>query len=278
MRLAIEAGEATHKLAAELGIRGVPVGAEEVVDKGGAIVRDQLEEKGLVPCQIGAFGLNPIRPQASAVSLVEQAIEQTGPCGCTVVVVPGGSYHQSVFGGWDRRNFTDEAMDTATSTLAPLVARAADHGAILSIEPYIKSVVHSVASFLTLKERIGSHSEIGPDRADALRINVDVTSFYDLRALIDPAPLLHELVPQFAGHAGVVHVKEIGLEEGFHIHAGLKPITDGPTDWELVLKLLKAVVPENCWLLLEHVQNEEEGRSSVAHLRTIAENAGVTLG
>jgi sugar phosphate isomerase/epimerase len=139
---------------------------------------------------------------------------------------------------------------------------------VLSIEPYVKSAVHSAESFLQLKRRVGS---------GALRINLDVTNFYDLRDLIDPGPICREIIPLLAGHVGLVHIKEIRLEEGFHIHAGLAPITAGPTDWRLVLELAAQAAPPDCWVLLEHLSSREEARASVAHLRSLAADAGVSL-
>ena len=278
MRFAIEAGRSTHDLATEHSIRGVPVGADEVIRDGGAAVRERLAAKGLEPCQIGAFGINLIRPTAEGRAQVEGAIDESGPSGCPIVVIPGGSYHESIFGGFDRRNFTGEALLAAAKTLAPLVLRAADAGAVLSIEPYIKSAVHSPEAFVELIDRTATAATRPvADIARTLRLNLDVTNYYDLRDLIDPTPLVRSIVPTYAGHVGLIHIKEIGLDEGFHIHAGLKPITDGPTDWGLVLELAATVADEGCWVLLEHLLSEDEARKSIAHLRYVADRAGVTL-
>jgi hypothetical protein len=80
-----------------------------------------------------------------------------------------------------------------------------------------------------------------------------------------------------AGHYGLGHVKGVALKEGFHIHAALTPITEDPTDWAQVLRLMSPHMPEDSWTILEHVLSPEEGRASVAHLRAAAASADVTL-
>jgi hypothetical protein len=55
------------------------------------------------------------------------------------------------------------------------------------------------------------------------------------------------------------------------------PITEDPTDWELVLSLAAPACPASTWLLLEHLLSPEEARSSAAHVREIAGRLGVPL-
>jgi sugar phosphate isomerase/epimerase len=60
---------------------------------------------------------------------------------------------------------------------------------------------------------------------------------------------------------GLIHVKEVGLAEGFHLHAGLVPLGDGPTDWAHFLRLALPHLPADSWLILEHVQAADAARS-----------------
>jgi sugar phosphate isomerase/epimerase len=268
MRFSIEAGADTMELAAKHGISGVPLGADKLLSAGSEEALASLSERGLRPCQISAFGFNTLRPDKEAKAAVEKVIGLAPRVGCSVVVMPGGNYNASQFGGSDKKNFTDDAIDAAANELESLVRAAEDAGVALSIEPYVKGVIHSPAAFKALHGRLSSSS---------LKINLDITNFYDLEALIDPDPVCRKLIPELNGHVGIIHVKDIGLEDGFHIHAGLKPITEGPTDWGLVLELAATAAAPDVWLLLEHVLSKAEANESIAHLRALAADRGITL-
>jgi sugar phosphate isomerase/epimerase len=272
MRLGLEAGKHTLDLAVELGIAGVPISAGQLVDEGLEATLAPLRERGLKVCQIGAFGYNPLSTdrerQAQQAALLEQVIPIAVETGCPYVVINGGNYHPSGFGAGDARNFTDQALDKVAEALTPMLALAERHGAKLSIEPIIKSAVYSPESFLKLHERVAS---------DALRVNVDPTSLYDYWDLWDSKETVRHVCTALAGHYGLGHVKEVALAEGFHIHAGLAPLGAGNTDWAEVLRLMAPHIPEDSWVILEHVATPEEAQNSLDILRAAAQEAGVLL-
>jgi sugar phosphate isomerase/epimerase len=259
-------------LAVEQGIKGVPISMEALVEQGAEATVAALTERGLQVCQIGAFGYNPLstdtETQARKVELLTEAIPLAVGTGCPYIVICGGNYHPSGFGAGDPRNFTDEAMDVLADALEPVVALAEDHGAKITIEAYLKTAIYSADRFLALKERLPS---------DALRCNVDPSSLYTYWDLWDAAGTVRHTCTALAGHYGLVHLKEVALDEGFHIHAGLAPLGAGVTDWTEMLRLIADHVPEDSWVILEHVQTAEEGRASLALLRAAAGEAGVTL-
>lgn len=172
MRLGIEAGPHTVAAARELGIKGVPVDAGDLVAKGAAAVVDPLRAQGLEVCQIGAFGYNPLHPDAAHLArqteLVEKAIDLAPAAGCHYVVINGGNLHASGFGHGFAENFTDQSLERVATGLAPLAKRAESNGVYLCVEPYLKTAVCSAERFLKLAEQVGS---------PALRINIDVTNF-----------------------------------------------------------------------------------------------------
>ncbi len=272
MRLGLEAGEHTHALAMELGIKGVPIAAQQLVSDGVAATLAPIEEKGLQVCQIGAFGYNPLstdkEKQAQQADIVRQAIPLAAETGCPYIVICGGNYHPSGFGAGDPRNFTDAALDELAKALAPMLDLAEQHGAKLTIEPYLKTAIYSPERFLALYDRVQSA---------ALRINIDVTSLYAYWDLWDATETVEHVCTALAGHYGLGHLKEVALEEGFHIHAGLAPIGTGVTDWAGVLRLMAPHVPSDSWVILEHVLSPEEGRRSYTYLQDAAAKAKVTL-
>ncbi|MBN1580832.1 MAG: sugar phosphate isomerase/epimerase [Anaerolineae bacterium] len=272
MRLGLDAGQHTFDLAVEYGIKGVPISADRLAQDGIEATLSPLRERGLVVCQIGAFGYNPLSTdrerQAKQAALLKQVIPIASETGCPYIVICGGNYHPSGFGAGDARNFTDQALDEVARALAPLLALAEEHGVNLSIEPYLKTAIHSPERFLALQERV---------RSPALRCNIDPTSLYTYWDLWDPRETVHHVCTALAGHYGLAHVKEVALAEGFHIHAGLAPLGTGMTDWSQMLRLMAPYLPEDSWVILEHVQTPDEARSSLGLLRVAADAAGVTL-
>ena len=273
MRLGLDAGTHTHDIAVEQGIRGVPISADQLVKDGVEATLAPLKQRGLEVCQIGAFGYNPLSTdtgtQAKQAETLAKVIPLVTDTGCPYIVINGGNYHPSGFGAGDARNFTDEGLNKVADALKPLLESAEKHGAKLSIEAYLKTAIRSAESFLKLKEKVGG--------SDALRCNIDVTSLYNYEDMWDPAPKVEHICTSLAGHYGLGHLKGVALKDGFHIHIELAPITDDPTDWEQVLKLMEPHMPDDSWVILEHVATPEEAQTSLDHLRAVAESAGVTL-
>jgi sugar phosphate isomerase/epimerase len=272
MRLGLEAGKQTHDLAVEHHVKGVPISAEQLARDGVQATLAPLRERGLHVCQIGAFGLNPLSPdrqrQAEQIDVLKQAMPLAPETGCPYIVICGGNYHPSGFAAGDRRNMSEEALDEAARVLSPLLALAEQHGVKLAIEPYLKTAIYSPERFLALQGRV---------RSDALRCNIDVTSMYGYWDLLDSHETVRHVCTALAGHYGLAHIKEVALAEGFHIHAGLVPLGEGVTDWSQLLRLIAPQLPEDSWVILEHVQTVEEARHSLALLHDAAVKAGVTL-
>ena len=273
MKLGVEVGKYTQDVALEHGIKGVPISADQLVNEGVDKTLAPLNERGLQVCQIGAFGFNPLsidaEAQAKQTETLAKAIPLAAETGCPYIVINGGNYHPSGFGAADARNFTNEALARVAEALKPMLELAERHKAKLTVEAYLKTAVNSPESFLKLKEMAGG--------SDALRCNIDVTSLYNYRDLWDPAPKVEHICNGLAGHYGLAHVKGVALKDGFHIHVELAPITEDTTDWSHMLRLMAPHLPDDSWLILEHMFSPEEARASLAHLRKAADDAGVRL-
>jgi len=271
--LSLDGGGDVLDVAVQHGIKGVPISADKLANEGVDATLAPLKERGLEACQIGVFMFNVLNSDAEAqakqAATLEKVIPLAADTGCTYIVINGGNYHPSGYGAGDARNFTDEALDKVAEGLIPHLEVAEKHGAKLTIEAYLKTAVNSPESFLKLKEKVGG--------SDALCCNIDVTSLYDYNDLWNPAPKVEHICTSLAGHYGLGHLKGIALKKGFHIHAELVPITEDPTNWEQVLKLMAPHVPDDSWVILEHVASLEEAEKSIAHLREAASRAGVTL-
>lgn len=273
MKLGLEAGSETVDIAADLGVRGVPINAVDLVKQGVDATLGPLHARGLQVCQIGAFGFNPLHPNEAVLSenrrIVEAAIPMAAETSCVHIVVCGGNYHPSGFGGHDPRNEAPDTLRRIADVLNPLVSLAHGHGIKLSIEPYLKTAINSPARFFELRDLI--------DHPTALVANVDVTSLYDYRDYVAPDARCVEVCEGFAGAYGLGHIKDVDLSDGFHLHMGLAPLGSSPTDWTKVLTMMVPHMQQHSWLILEHVTDADEARRSLAKLRMYAEEAGVSL-
>jgi sugar phosphate isomerase/epimerase len=268
MRLGLEAGKDTLDLAVKQGIRGVPIYAAGLVADGVEATLAPLVERGLEVCQIGAFGFNALRVDPEQRRILVAAIPLAAQTGCPYIVIGPGNYQAAAFAATDPNNFTDAALDEMAEALAPLLALAEEHGVYLTIEAYLKGAISSPERFLALQKRTGS---------PALKSNIDVTSLYDFHDLVDPSTLIERVCTELAGHYGLVHLKEVALSEGFHLHAGLVPLGQGPTDWAEILRLTAPHLPADSWVVLEHVQSADEAEASLSLLREAAASVGVDL-
>lgn len=268
MRLGLEAGKETTDLAAAHGVTGVPISAAGLVKDGVEATLAPLRERNLAVCQIGAFGFNALGVDPEQRRTLETVIPLAAETGCPYIVIGPGNMQAAAFAATDPRNFSDAALDEMAQVLAPLLALAEDHGAYLTVEAYLKGVVSSPERFLALQERTGS---------PALKCNIDPTSLYDFHDLVDSSDLVERVCTKLAGHYGLVHLKEVALSEGFHLHAGLVPLGQGPTDWAQVLRLVEPHLPADSWVILEHVQSGDEAAASLSLLREAASAAGVVL-
>lgn len=272
MNLGLEAGEYTLDLAVELGIRGVPVSADQLVGDGVERTLAPLRERGLRVCQVGAFGYNPLSTdtaaQAAQAETLRRAIPLAAETGCPYIVIGPGNYHPSGFGAADPRNNLPSALEALAEALKPLLELAARHAVNLTFEPYLKGAINSPARFQAVWNRL---------RMPNLRANVDPSSLYNYEDLLDPRERVNQVCNGLAGHYGLVHLKEIALFDGLHIQAGLTPLGKGATDWAQVLDLIAPHLPADSWVILEHVLSPEEGRASYALLQDAARRAGVIL-
>jgi sugar phosphate isomerase/epimerase len=269
MRLGLDAGAYTLDVALERGIKGIPIFVDQLVRDGVQATLAPLQERGLEVCQVGAFGYNPLAPdRVQQKQLLQKAIPLVVETGCPYLVICGGNYHPSGFGALDARNFKADALDEIARELSPLITLAEQHGVKLSIEPYLKTAICNPERFLALWDKVGS---------DALRVNIDVTSLYTFWDLVDATETVQHICTALAGHYGLVHIKEVALSEGFHIHSGLAPLGEGVTDWAQVLHLVSLHLPQDSWVILEHVATAEEAHTSLDLLRDAALKAGVLL-
>lgn len=272
IRLGLEAGADTRDIAIRNQVSGVPIGAHDLVETGAAAIKGELASSGLSVCQVGAFGYNPLHPDADVLqregAILAEALRQAPETGCPYVVICGGNYHPTGFLGADRRNHLSETLERIAEELRPYLAICETHGSRLCIEPYLKTAINSPARFIALKALCGS---------PALRVNLDVTSLYDYAALIAPEEANCRTIAALGPHCGLVHLKEVALLEGFHLHAGLAPMGAGATNWQEVVEQSAPYLTDDAWMIIEHVASAHEAEQSIALVRGILSGAGLAF-
>lgn len=273
MRLGLEAGEATLEAAVELGVTGVPIDGGALVERGIDATLTPLRTRGLEVCQIGAFGFNPLSTDRDEVDvqtqLLRDLIPKAGETGGRFIVLGPGNYHPSGFGHYDPRNFETSARHAYADALRPMLDLADRHDVYLTIEPYLKGVVNGAEAFDEIRERADS---------DRLRCNLDPSSLYaGLHDFLDPGPLVTRTVDGLRGHIGLIHIKELAVQEGFHLKMGLAPLAAGHTDWAAMLTAASRHVSEDAWVIVEHCASIDEARQHVAAIREAARAAGISL-
>lgn len=272
MKLALEAGAATLATARELGISGVPIDGRALLRDGVTATLKPLLAEGLNPCQVGAFFFNPLHPDTTALEAdraeLDRLIPLAAEAGCPWIALPGGSCCEDVFGGSDVRNLQAEALEAAARILTPLARAAEREGVRLTLEPHLRSALAEPERAAHLCERIGS---------PALRITFDVSNFYGFFDLLDSRSMTDRCARALVRCCGLVHLKEVALAPGFHLHAGLVRMGAGHTDWCAVLQAAASIAPADTWILIEHCASADEARASVALVRDAARKIGLRL-
>lgn len=273
MKLGLQTEVETVALACELKVRGVPLpgGVWGLAQKGARLAVAPLVSAGLEVCQIGAFDFNPLSAdrarQAKLRDVLEKAIPEAPATGCPFIVIGGGNYEPSAAGDplGHPDNFTEAGLDALARELAPWVKRAECHGVKLVVEPEIHWVVSTPERFLRLKEKVGS---------EALMVNLDVCNLFNWEAMWQPTETVTHLCKTLAGHYSAVHCKDLTVRAGAHLHIDEAPFGKGRVDWKTALRFIGETLPEEGYVILEHVKTAEHARSGVALLRDRVRSAG----
>ncbi|RME67270.1 MAG: sugar phosphate isomerase/epimerase [Verrucomicrobia bacterium] len=273
VKLALEAGPDTLTTAAALGIAGVPIDGGQLLDDGVAATLGPLRKLGLEPCQAGAFFFNPLHPdpeeRQQGAKRLRRLIPLSAEAGCRWIAFGAGSRHPDIFGGHDPDNLTEAALEEAAAVLGPLAELARQHGVFLSLEPHIRSVIATPERAAELCRRVG---------CEALKITFDITNYYGFFDLLDPGSMIERCERALGGITGLVHLKEVALQPGFHFHAGLVPIGSGRTDWKRVLRAAAQIAPADTWVVIEHCAGAEEAGNAVTIVREASRAANLVIG
>jgi sugar phosphate isomerase/epimerase len=249
------------RIAQALQVDGVSLNAADLVAADGPERLAALRAVRLEPCQIAAYGFNPLSPDAAEQGRQEQllaaAIPRVPATGCLDLVVNGGNRHPSGYAGSHRDNFTESVLDEIAVQLEPWVARCEAAGVNLTIEPHVQCAINTPERFLQLKSRLCSRR---------LMVTLDLCNFLSFAELWHPAARLLRICEQLQGHYTSVHLKNLGAQPGTHLHVNEVPFLEGHVDWAPVLKAIRQASP-GAYLILEKVKTEQEAEIGIGAIR-----------
>jgi sugar phosphate isomerase/epimerase len=261
MKLGLVCGPDSIRIAQKLKVDGVSFNASDLTVDGGREKLAALRAVQLEPCQIAAYGFNPLLPNPAEREAQEQilaaAIPHVVATGCRDLVINGGNRHPSGYAGSHRDNFTEGVLDEIAVKLEPWVARCEAAGVNLTIEPHVQCAINTPERFLQLKSRLCSKR---------VMITLDLCNFLAFSELWDPTARLLRICEQLQGHFVSVHLKNLGAQPGTHIHVNEVPFLEGHVDWAPVLKAIVQGSP-NAYLILEKVKSEPEAETGIAAIR-----------
>jgi len=261
MKLGLVCGPDSPRIAHKLKVNGVSVNAADLIADGGKAKLASLHELGLEPCQIAAFGFNPLTSDLKDRQANEQIVEAALPylqrTGCQDLVVNGGNRHPSGFAGSHRDNYTDAILDEIARALEPWIKRCEEYKVNLTIEPHIQCAIDTPERFLKLKALIGS---------SRVMVTLDTCNFLHFKDLWNPFPRIADICAQLKGHYTSVHLKNVDLAPGTHLHINEVPFLTGKVEWAPILKIIKRDTP-NAYLILEKVKSEEEALVGITAIR-----------
>jgi len=270
IRFAVEVGKDTEALALESEIKGVPGDVGTLIREGVQAVIEPLQEKGLALCELMHFGLNLLHPDEATrqkgIDELIAVIPLARKASCPYIVTTAGNYNPNLFALGSPDNLSDEALSIAAKGLSEPLKMAESEGVYLCIKPFIKTAVFSAERFLRLKEMTGS---------EHLKVSLDVSGMYEVTDIWNPRPKVLENCRLLKDHIGLLHLKEVDMVPGYYVQIELAPHDKGPTPWDLILKECSDSVPEDSWVIIEHIANLDDGRRAVALMKKTAQSLGI---
>jgi len=90
-----------------------------------------------------------------------------------------------------------------------------------------------------------------------------------------PTEATKHICETLAGQYALVHRKDLAVTTGVHVHIDETPLGTGVMDWETALCCIARDLPQDGYLIYEHVKTPDDARTGVRLLRELADRAGV---
>ncbi|WP_123534708.1 sugar phosphate isomerase/epimerase family protein [Halosimplex salinum] len=221
--------------------------------------------------EVGAWGHNPVNPdpeaRREAVEACTRHLELADEIGANCAVNVAGSRGDS-WAGPHPENFDEATFDLVVETVRDIVDGADPDDATYTLEAMSWMVPDSVESYRRLLDAV--------DR-EAFAVHFDpVNLVASPRQYADTAGLIEAFVDEFGSEIQSVHLKDVAMGEDPLVHLSEVPPGEGNLDYHALLRALDGL-DDDLPVMLEHLDGPEEYERAAAHVRSVADEVGVSV-
>jgi len=179
---------------------------------------------------------------------MELLIEKWREFGCPLISTETGTLNAQSEWLESPDNTTETAFVQCREAFAELAEKAERTGAVISIEPYLRNVIDSVARAERLLAEI---------KSPRLKLVMDPCNYFRKEELSRMEPMLKEMFRRLGKQIVLAHAKDVkAAADGTDLPAAGK----GVLDYQLYLRLLADLNREVC-LVIEHLTLDDVGRA-----------------
>jgi sugar phosphate isomerase/epimerase len=224
----------------------------------------------IVIAEIGAWS-NPISPdertRAAALELCKRRLALADRVGAHCCVTLAGS-RGDTWDGPHPDNLSRETFALIVDTVREIVDAIEPRRTFFTLEPMPWTLPDSPDSYLELMSAI--------DRRQ-FAVHLDPTNLINSPArFYDNAGLLRECFAKLGPHIKCCHAKDITLGAELTVHLAEAIPGRGALDYRVLLTEMDRLHPDTP-ILVEHLSEDREYAAAVAHIRSVAEDLGVTV-
>lgn len=260
-------------IGAFFGLRGEgvePQDPRELTTENCREVREMLDDEGVAIAHFWAMWaplMHPHEPtRRRAVATLQESCRVARDLGTDWITFGSGS--ASTAHGWapHRENFTPGALERLIKSLREGVGAAEDHGVTLSLKGHVLTTVNTPGKARDVCDAVGSKW---------LRCGVDPVNWMTLEHVFDVVAWIDEIFATLDGRVGMVHCKDVILEDELVLHLTERPPGQGVMEYAAYLHQAALADPDG-WAILEHTPKESIPKAR-EHLLRVAKITGTDL-
>lgn len=233
--------------------------------------RRAAEDADVAIAEVGAWGHNPVSPDAAerreAVAACTRRLELADAVGANCAVNVAGSRSDD-WAGPHPDNFDEATFDLVVETVREIVDGADPDDAAYTLEAMSWMVPDSAESYRRLLDAV--------DR-ESFAVHFDpVNLVASPRQYADTAALIESFVDEFGPQIQSVHLKDVAMGEDPLVHLSEVPPGEGNLDYHALLRALDDL-DDDLPIMLEHLDGPEEYEQAAEHVRSVADDVGVSV-